>query len=138
MDIAAGMTFRAPYPFTREDYRGFDEDGPYETKSWMPGARFEPVYIAPDDCDHEYVADGSGEIILTVVSVHKPGRYPTRVFFTRQWKPPTGQQFGKNACRCVTIEKFRRLAKGYRFPFSVKPSEAAALSSANRATQTEA
>lgn len=123
-DLAAGDVFRVPYPFIRDTYTAFENDGEghygsSEQATWKPGTRIETVYIAPDDCDAVYMADGVGEIILTIISVHKPGRFPTRVFYTRQWRSPDGKEFGKRGCRCAVSEKFRRLARGYLYPFKV-------------------
>lgn len=114
-DLAEGLIFRAPYPFIRDKVTLMDEDGYSEVATWRPGVRAE--MISPEDAG--MFADAVGEIILTVVSVHKPGRFPTRVFFTRRWRSPAGREFGKGACRCVTVEKFRRLAKGYAHEFEV-------------------
>lgn len=119
-DVATGAAFRAEYPFVRTTYTEFDADGCAEVKSWKPGVRMEERFIPPDDRDTDCVADGLGEILLTVISVHKPGRYPTRVFFTRRWRSPDGHEFGKQACRIATLEKFRRLARGYAHPYTVK------------------
>lgn len=118
--VVEGMEFRVPYPFVRSEYSAFDGEGYSTIKTWKPGVVFEERFIPPDDMDTDSVAEGVGEMILTVVSVHKPGRFPTRVFFTRRWKTPVGTEFGKSACRCVTIEKFRRLAKGYAHEFVVR------------------
>jgi hypothetical protein len=122
-DLEAGAIFRAPYPFILDKYTAVENDGDgYSTSeqtTWKPGTRLETVYIPPDDCDSVNIADGVGEIILTIVSTHKPGHYPTRVFFVRQWRSPAGKEFGKRSCRCVTAEKFRRLAKGYAYPFEI-------------------
>ncbi len=120
--LAGGMIFRAPYPFLRDTVTLFNEDGCSEVATWKPGVRDE--WIAPDDT--EAVADGVGEIILTIVSVHKPGRFPVRVFFTRRWRSPDGKEFGKNGCRCVISAKFRRLANGYAHEFVVRDSAAQA------------
>lgn len=114
--------FRAPYPFVRAKYEGCDADGYFESETWKPGTEFR----ATDDGDTDCIANGTGEIILTVISVHKPGRYPTRVFFTRRWRDPGGREFGKSKCLCATLEKFRRLARGYQFEFVVEQNSARA------------
>ncbi len=116
--IEAGNIFKVRYPFVRGKFNGLDENGPFEGESWSPGVTYEPTY----DGDSRCIANGAGEIILSVVSVHKPGRYPTRIFFTRRWRDPDGREFGKPRCLCVTMEKFRRLARGYRFAYEVEPS----------------
>lgn len=122
-EVVAGMVFRAPYPFIREMISSQDEDGYSERLSWRPGIRQEYVgsYSPESEPDTEAQAEGTGEILLTIVSIHKPGRFPTRVFYTRKWKDPDGREWGKGACRCATSEKFMRLARGYRFPFVIKP-----------------
>lgn len=115
VDYAEGQVIEVPYPFIWEDYHGLDADGPFTKKSWQPGVHNVMVY--PDEC--EAVADGLGAQILTVVSVHKPGRFPARVFFTRTWRDPDGKKFGKGKCRVMTVEAFRRRARGYREEFTV-------------------
>jgi hypothetical protein len=120
-DLAAGMVFRAPYPFVRDEYEEVDADGIHKIKTWKPGTRFE--WVGPEDT--ECIADAMGEIILTVVSVHQPGRFPTRVFFTRRWRDPNGREFGKGACRCAISSKFRRLARGYAHEFVMAREQAA-------------
>lgn len=64
-------------------------------------------------------ADGLGSIILTVVGVFKPGKYPTRVFFTRRWRDPEGREFGKGALRIATVPQFYILAGGYRHDYEI-------------------
>jgi hypothetical protein len=125
--LREGMEFRAPYPFVRTTYTEQDEDGFAEVKSWKPGTRFVERFVYPDHVESDCFADGVGEIILTVVSVHKPGRFPTRVFFTRKWQRPDGREFGKPKCHCVTSDKFKRLAKGYRFDFEIQDQGATVL-----------
>ena len=58
-----------------------------------------------------------GEMLLSVVSTHKPGKFPERIFYTRQWKDPEGKVFGKGALRVTTIGTFRRLLRGYRHKY---------------------
>ena len=50
-----------------------------------------------------------------MVSTHKPGAFPTRVFYTRKWIDPQGKTFGKDALRVTTLGYFRTLTKGYRY-----------------------
>ncbi|MFZ5621139.1 MAG: hypothetical protein ACOY5W_08980 [Pseudomonadota bacterium] len=109
--ITVGETYSVRYPFVREKVELFGEDGPYETMSWRPGAEWEQE---DEYRDAVACADAFGEMLLTVVSLHKPGRFPTRAFYTRQWKDPDGRVFGKGGLRISTAEKFRRISKGYR------------------------
>lgn len=122
IEFAEGMVFRAAYPFVRDEYESWDADGVSKVKTWKPGSRFE--WVGPEDT--ACVADAMGEIILTVVSVHQPGRYPTRVFFTQRWRDPAGREFGKGALRCAVASKFRRLAKGYAHEFELSAKTEAA------------
>lgn len=119
-EIIAGTEFRVRYPFIRDTYTEYEQDGPCEMRTWRPGVRMEQIYIPPDSADVEAQADGEGEMILAVISVHKPGRFPTRVFYTRRWRDPAGREFGKARCMFCTLEKFRRLTRSYQHPYVVK------------------
>lgn len=117
-----GDEIRVPYPFYLEAYQAMDEDGPHETMSWRPGTQIEDVGPYGDTANF---ADAMGGMVLTVVSIHKPGRFPERVFYTRKFVDPTGREFGKGGCKIATAQKFKRLCQGYRFPFTVDPGTAA-------------
>lgn len=116
--LEAGKTYVVSYPFVLQQVEVPSDDpdsfGMMEITSWCPGIRWESFDAS---CEGDAVADGLGEMHLTVVDVHKPGRYPTRVFYTRQWKDPIGNVFGKGGLRIATEEKFRRLARGYKHDF---------------------
>lgn len=118
--IEAGVVFSVAHPFCREKVSlpGDDPEGPYsvETMSWRPGIRYEygdNAYGDDPDTVKEY--DGMGAQILTVVAVFKPGRFPTRVFYTRKWRTPDGKEFGKGGLRIKITSAFKRLIAGYRF-----------------------
>ncbi len=113
--IAIGQHFEFAYPFFREEVDLFDGEGTAKTLSWRPGVRHELV----DQGDAVAVADGVGKQIVTVVSIHKPGRFPERVFFTRQWEDPNGKRFGKPKLRIKTSPLFRKLVAGYEFEYEV-------------------
>lgn len=121
-EFEVGQSFEGAYPFIRDTYTTYDNDEYAEIATWRPGCRSECVY--PDDA--EAVSDGVGAILLTIVSIHKPGRYPERVFFTRRWRDPDGREFGKGKLHIVTTEKFRRLSRGYQHEYRVidQPSDA--------------
>jgi hypothetical protein len=104
---------RVRYPFVRVPMETFDYDGPNVAMTWIPGVRYEPIY--PDTA--EAVADGEGWMTLTVVSSHKPGRFPERVFFTRTFTPPDGPTFGKTKLHIATRAKFSRICRGYGYPY---------------------
>lgn len=121
MQPEAGAVYERPYPFVRDVREVFyvDSEGGNatdEVPTWKPGVRFE--YVQPDGT--ESFADALGRVVLTVVSVHKPGRFPTRVFFTRTWIDPEGKAFGKTKCRMTTVPAFKRLAHGYMHQFRLK------------------
>lgn len=119
IEIAEGGSYEVAHPFIRTTYTDFDDNGPFEAKTWAPGVRMEHVY--PDDS--EAVADGLGAQLFSVVSVHKPGRYPTRVFYTRQWRDPQGKVFGNHALRMKTLGSFRNMLAGYRHDFRLVSAE---------------
>jgi hypothetical protein len=114
----AGDVFRVRYPFVRCLATVCGEDGPYEINSWRPGVEIESC--GPYGEDTDIVANGEGEMILTVIDVHKPGRFPTRIFFTRQFISPDGNAFGKGGLRMTTVDAFKRRTSGYRLAYDVE------------------
>lgn len=113
-EIREGAFYEVAHPFIMDDYSGPDEGGDYfEGKSWRPGVRSEAS--GPEDV--ECVADGVGSQRLTVVGIYKPGRFPTRIFYTREWTSPAGKAFGNTRLLIATKAKFSRLIAGYRVPF---------------------
>lgn len=118
---AVGDVFTVRYPFVRRDAADAEIDEDYP---WKPGTRSQ---TGPDDIWAE--ADALGTLELTVVSVHKPGKYPTRVFFTRQFIDPDGKRFGKQGCRIATLEKFRRLSTRFGYDYELAKKEPLPLAS---------
>lgn len=114
----AGDVFRVRYPFVRCKATICGEDGPEEIDSWRPGVSIE--LWGPEGDDTEIVANGEGEMVLTVIDVHKPGRFPTRVFYTRKFIRPDGASFGKGGLRMTTVEAFKRRAAGYQLAYAVE------------------
>ena len=116
MSLAIGQVIEVRnYPFVREQFITHELDGQsFSDEGWRPGC------IAEADWPYgeaSFYADEVGSMILTVVSLHKPGRYPVRVFFTRQWRDPDGKVFGSKKLRVATKQTFDRLTKGYRHDF---------------------
>ncbi|MGD1957176.1 MAG: hypothetical protein ACFBZ9_18515 [Sphingomonadales bacterium] len=116
-DYEAGQLFEISYPFYRDEY-----------DLWTPGhtSRF----VHPDD--FEAVAHAEGKMILEIMDVHRPGAYPTRVFYTRRFIDPEGNPFGNErysrALRITTVPHFRRKAEGYAFDYVlVEPRKPDAL-----------
>lgn len=112
----AGDIVRVDYPFVRDTYMAFDgADEALSTPTWKPGVRWEPS--GPED--YGASADAVGSVEFTVVDVFKPGKFPTRVFVTRKFIAPCGRVFGKGKLHIWTLEKFRRLSRGYQHPFEL-------------------
>lgn len=105
------QVFNVAYPFV------IDPEREAEFK-WKPGIRME---LRGNTQFHveDMLADAIGQQILTVVAVFKPGKYPTRVFFTRKWRDPSGKVFGKNALRITSLTAFMALTRGYRHEFEL-------------------
>jgi hypothetical protein len=127
-DFKIGAEIEVGHPFVRgmfTEHVGDGEGGWSEVSrpTWEPGIRHE--WVQPDDT--EPVADAVGSQILTVVSVHKPGRFPERVFYTRLWRDPDGREFGKGKLHIKTAQAFRRLIRGYRHEYRVADPKLTAL-----------
>ena len=116
-----------PYPFFQETV-----DAPWEMtgedftvptiKSWRPGCSFEELEDIYGSFSPDWYADGMGHMVLTVIQrVNMPKPYPGRVFYTRQWRDPSGKLFGNKKLRIATTGSFNRLLRGYRHPFSYEP-----------------
>jgi len=114
-EFFCGQEHVAEYPFVRDAYQDFDEDGPIEVNTWKPGVRHEMVY--PDDS--ETYADAKGKVTYTVIAIFKPGSYPERIFYIRNWVNPDGKRFGKNKLRIATRQNFRVLLRGYRHEYQM-------------------
>jgi hypothetical protein len=118
-DLKPGHEYSCRYPFVVKTVMLRDEEGSAEVESWCPGTI--EVFRMPDDSDT--IAHALGRMILTVVSVHRPGRYPERVFYTRQWEDPDGKVFGRNNLRVTTTGNFGRLIRGYRHPYALAKTD---------------
>lgn len=113
MDIYPGQQFEVKFPFVLDTYTRWNGGDPETEETWKPGCRDEGC--PPDDT--ELVADAEGEMILTVIDVHKPGHYPERVFYTRKWRDPDGKEFGATKLHITTTPTFKRRASGYYYPY---------------------
>ena len=113
--------FEVVYPFAWEEASVPDvvDGGREKIMSWRPGVRIEIEMIAPDDAIEHALADGLGKQLLEVIGTYKPGRYPERTFYVRQWQDPDGKVFGKRKLRFMTTVAFRNLVKGYRHEYEV-------------------
>lgn len=121
--IIAGQLHRVPYPFCWEKFTAYPvKYGPgVETDTWRPGTQMVDggEYGRYGEQELSAVSHGMGFMLAEVISIHKPGRFPERVFFTRTWETPDGKQFGKQKLRITTTAAFRRLIKGYRYEFEL-------------------
>jgi hypothetical protein len=119
--VTDGAVFNVSFPFVRDTWMAhdFDEDGAgsREVQTWKPGTRFEARGREGEYT--ECFADGMGVMVLTVVSVHKPGKYRPRVFYVRRWIDPDGKEFGVRKLRMSGIAAFKTICNGYRFPFEM-------------------
>ncbi|MBC3943325.1 hypothetical protein [Sphingomonas albertensis] len=120
VEVIEGAVFAVRYPFVRETYQSIGEDGYVDILSWRPGTTCENTW----DGDVDYGADGEGWQRLTVVGVYQPPRFPTRVFYTRDWVNPDGIAFGKRSLQICTREKFKRLIAGYKFHYELNRADA--------------
>lgn len=120
--------FTVVYPFVRCRVDVFDysdeESGALFTEidSWRPGTRNE----MRGHGEYHYTvteADGLGQMVLTVVSVHKPGRYPTRVFYTRKFITPDGKTFGKGTLHVCSLGKFRRISNAFQHEYELSANQ---------------
>lgn len=118
-EFEAGQVFEHSYPFVRDTYTDLDNEGCHEVLSWKPGIAY--VMCGPDDA--EAVCEGEGKQVLTVVDVHKPGRFPTRVFYTRKFITPDGKSFGRKNLHITTVQAFRAKANGYAYPYKMATDE---------------
>jgi len=117
----AGDVIQIIYPFVRDIYEPdkYNPDGP-KLDSWKPGVRHE--FRHPDYM--QAVADAEGHQIFNMVDVYKPGRFPTRVFYTRLWRDPEGKVFGlKGKLRIATMTRFKKLAEGYYDDYEVSDAK---------------
>lgn len=121
-----GDKFEVRYPFVRVTFvSSYDESGmPESDKGWRPGCDCEK--IEDGFGGYDYAADAHGQMLLEVVSTHKPGSFLDRIFYVRQWRDPDGKVFGKNKLRVTTAQSFGKLLKGYRHEYECDEAEEAA------------
>ena len=91
-------------PFKTGTYSYYDEDGLCEEATWIPG------YYFDNETQDEFIkcADGLGKVIYKIIDIHKPGKYPTRVFYIRNWVDPDGKKFGSNKLHITTEISLKR------------------------------
>ena len=103
LPLIEGRTYEVWYPFKRETYTRFEAEGCTDEPTWAPGWRYEGRDVGYGEAAFDAEWDGDGAMLLTVVSLHKPGKtYPERAFYVRQWRDPDGKVFGKKNLRIVS------------------------------------
>lgn len=115
--LIVGSSHDIKYPFVMERVSLWDGEASYEADSWRPGIRTE---LMPPEGEPAHFADGEGKQILTIVDIHKPGRFPERIFYTRQWQDPAGKVFGKPKLFIAVASKFNRLRRGYMHEYTIE------------------
>ncbi|MEJ1396373.1 MAG: hypothetical protein RPU52_02430 [Candidatus Sedimenticola sp. (ex Thyasira tokunagai)] len=118
MNLAIGESYEVVFPFIVEAVHSHMLGEYSADESWVPGCRDEEM--PPGDWT-EKVADGEGKMVLTIVDIHKPGKYPERVFYTRKWIDPDGDEFGAKKLHITTTPTFRRRATGYYHKYRIEP-----------------
>jgi len=88
-------------------------------KTWRPGVEFD----TDNQGNTSAAADGIGAAIFTVVDIHRPGKFPARVFFTRQWRDPDGKTFGKGKLHIMTAQAFKRRLRGYMHEYELSGNQ---------------
>ena len=116
VNLYKGQRIRVEFPFYMGAHERRDACGDiYSDELWIPGCRNEP--LPPDDS--EFVADAMGVMILGIIDIHKPGKYPERVFYTRRWIDPEGNEFGAGKLHITTTATFKKRARGYYSEYRV-------------------
>ena len=113
-DIKPGAVFETPFPFIGSTVFLFDPHGAIPRRTWKPGVDYK--LHGPDGATADAFCHGWGHRIIEVVSLHKPGKYPERVFFVRRWRGPDGHVFGKTALRITTkatLQRWLRMGHPY-------------------------
>lgn len=124
-EVKEGDVFEVEYPFIKAPVDAVVFGETEALINHNTGKAFDPWKpgVSYDTDAHNYdeppmVCDGLGQMILTVVSVHRPGKFPTRVFYTRKWRSPSGVEFGKNKLHIHGLGHFTHLRKGYRHEYT--------------------
>lgn len=109
------MIHEIAFPFILEEYDGIKDGEEFKGESWRPGTRM----CRGDEWEVWSEADAMGKMVLEVVSMHKPGKYPERTFYLRSFIDPTGRKFGKQKMRVISSAGFKAMLRGYRHPYDV-------------------
>lgn len=114
--LKPGDVFTLKHPFVLEEDR--DAEGNLEC-TWRPG-------VLHEDGGDTLVCNGEGTQVLQVISLHRPGAFRTRVFYTRQFIDPSGAPVSKPKLRVCGTGPFQSLTAGYRHAYEIdEPTERA-------------
>lgn len=113
IEFEAGAVFERDHPFTLVVENKGDPE--FETERWRPGA------WDKETCgeDVKSYANAVGKVRFTVVSIHRPPGYPTRVFYTRQFFLPDGKSYASGSLKNSVISKFRRDVRAFPFAYEI-------------------
>lgn len=69
----------------------------------------------------EWDANGEGVARFTVISVHKPGKYPARVFYTREFVSPDNMPIHNKERRLhiCSVAAFKKRVEGWPYSYDV-------------------
>ncbi len=112
--LREGAVLEIAFPFRRDTWVPIIDQEAAPAPTWVPGW-LEDVELSQYHERHVFTCQGWGRERRTVVSVHKPGKYSTRVFYVRQWIDPDGKLFGITKLRIHTLGEFSRWASGARY-----------------------
>ncbi|MCD4509746.1 hypothetical protein LQT97_00715 [Brucella pseudogrignonensis] len=114
--IEAGMIFEREHPFTLVTEKHCDPEETYER--WRPGA-WNTEVDAPYGESVTFYANAVGRVRFSVVSIHTPPGYPTRVFYKRQFFMPDGKAYASGSLKNCIISKFRRDIKEFPINYEI-------------------
>lgn len=110
-------TVERPHPFTKTYIHGWD-DGPTCFVGWRPGAWAQKA-DGPDSA--VAAAHAMGTCRFDVLGEYKPGRFPTRVFFTQTYIAPDGTELRGRGLRIKVKHHFVRQTQHIGFEFEIDP-----------------
>lgn len=116
------IVFERPHPFTRciiSVWCGDENSNArVDEERWRPGAWGQYCY-SPEDVGP--AAHAMGVCRFEVQGEYKPGRYPTRVFFTQVFIDPNGKEMRRSGLRIKTKYAFARQLRGLPFEYELVP-----------------
>ncbi len=120
MDITENAVIEVTYPFIRTTYDSYDElEGTHaKLPTWQAGVGGMD-FNGYSGTFRAFGANAEGQMILTIVSIHKPGKYPERIFYTRQYRDPDGKIYGKTNLKIMATRSLKRYFKWFGEPYEI-------------------